>query len=123
MTINLWIIAFDASNQFFNTISTIIDIYFILDIIINFNLSFESKDGFINDWKKIFYNYFFGYFWIDLITSIPFNFFLQSSSSVSYNKLLWLAKLPKLVWTIKLAKFFSIEYIVKTFRLSNYIWY
>lgn len=49
MTINLWIIAFDASNQFFNTISTIIDIYFILDIIINFNLSFESKDGFIND--------------------------------------------------------------------------
>lgn len=63
-------IAFDLNDK----LSLFIDGLFIIDLILNFWMGYyDNEENLIVTPKKIILNYIFGWFWVDLISSIPFN--------------------------------------------------
>ena len=120
LTIMPYLIVFNINSTFLNTFEKIIDIYFIIDIIFNFNLTFIRKDGkYEKNRKKICKHYLKNYFIIDLFTSIPISWMMSSSSTSSINKILRILKLPKLIQTVKMTKLFSLSNILKSLKLGN----
>lgn len=68
--------------------------------------------------KLIALNYIKGFFWLDFLSSIPFNFFSSASSA---NKLLRILKIPRLIRMFKLAKVLRIKEFYKGTALSYYL--
>ena len=63
-------IAFDFEDK----LALFIDILFFIDLILNFWMGYyDDEENLIISPKKIILNYIFGWFWIDLISCIPFN--------------------------------------------------
>ena len=94
-------LAFSIDNLYISLFEKAIDVYYILDICINFNLAFETSEGhWVEKRRDIAVHYFKSYFIIDFLTSIPIGWFVQSSSG-SFNKLLRLLKLPKILKSMK----------------------
>lgn len=63
-------IAFDINDK----LALFIDGLFIIDLILNFWMGYyDNEENLIVTPKKIVFNYIFGWFWVDLISSIPFN--------------------------------------------------
>lgn len=52
---------------------TIIDCFFMLDILINFNTGFYRKGVVVMKRRDIIFNYLKTWFWLDLIASFPYN--------------------------------------------------
>lgn len=50
-----------------------IDVLFILDIFLNFNTGYYKNGIVVRDHEQIFYSYIGGWFWIDLLGSIPYS--------------------------------------------------
>jgi len=72
------------------------DIYFGLDIILNFiSAYYDHNSQLIYNFKDIIYNYFTGWFIIDLISIFPFDL-ISNSSNADYQKLVRLMRLPRL---------------------------
>jgi CRP-like cAMP-binding protein len=122
LTILPYQVVFGINIDFFNVLDKIIDIFFILDIFINFNLSFKNKVG---DWersrKKIAIRYLKTFFIFDLFTSLPISWVLEDYGiNVSYNKLLRILKLPKLISSLKMFKIFRLSYILNALKLGNF---
>ena len=68
--------------------------------------------------KTIALNYIKGFFWLDLLSSIPFNYFSSGSSA---NKLLRILKIPRLIRMFKLAKVLRVKEFYKGTALSYYM--
>ena len=89
-------IAFDIEIKF----NIFIDIIFHLDLILNFFMGFyDDEENLILNKKKIFFNYLFGYFTIDVLACLPFNslkLFNQIETNVYYLCLFRLFKYFKL---------------------------
>ncbi|CAI2368538.1 unnamed protein product [Moneuplotes crassus] len=83
-----------------------IDIFFMLDILMNFRTTINDDEtgGEISDPFKIAFNYLKGKFWIDLLASIPFDFFSVLFISSSNNFILQLFGLLKLVRILRLSR-------------------
>ena len=60
-----------------NVINAVVDSLFLADMIIIFNSSFINEDTYLfeEDRCKIVSAYLSGWFWIDLVAIIPFNWF------------------------------------------------
>ncbi len=56
---------------------TIIDVFFICDILINFNTGFYRKGVVVMKRKDIMINYLKGWFWLDLVASFPYSWFIN----------------------------------------------
>ena len=96
------------SSIFEIVINAIIDIFFILDVIINFRTSFiHSETGEeVTDWKSISLNYIKTRFFIDFIASIPFDYFSIMFEGESDNDtfILQMFSLLKLVRVLRLGR-------------------
>lgn len=98
----------------------IIDVYFIVDILINFNLAFmTAKGSLVEDRKVISKKYLKSYFIIDFLTSIPLGWFITSGNSSQLNKMLRILKVPKLIRTLKTSQKLQLSNLLKVFRLGN----
>ncbi len=53
--------------------SYIVDFYFLIDIILMFNTAYYDKGNIVLNRKKIVLNYLKFWFWIDTVTSFPYN--------------------------------------------------
>ena len=64
---------------------TIVDVLFITDLCMSFNLAFRPhpQADLVKDRKKIAINYLKCWFWIDLVASVPFDKIAQAMSSES----------------------------------------
>ena len=63
-------------------IEIIVDVMFVIDILINFRTTYVNKnDEVVSDPGKIAVHYLKGWFLIDLIAAIPFDFFLFNSKT------------------------------------------
>ena len=90
-----------------NVMNWFIDIFFLLDILINFRTSVvNTKTGEdIYDAKIIAMRYLKGKFWIDLLASIPFDLITLMYSDVESNSLTFqLFSLLKLVRILRLSR-------------------
>jgi hypothetical protein len=72
-----------ATDDFTFYLETIIDSLFILDVIINFNTGFYDVSTLITDRKAIAIDYLKFWFWIDLISSIPYTWIFAWSQGMS----------------------------------------
>ncbi|OMJ95209.1 hypothetical protein SteCoe_1414 [Stentor coeruleus] len=89
-----------------------LDILFFCDILVTLNSAYFDKNGhLVTKRSTIFWKYFKSWFWIDLVSCIPFN--LISGSKRSYNSLLRLARLPRLVKLLRLSR------LLKMLKSSN----
>ncbi|OMJ89986.1 hypothetical protein SteCoe_7775 [Stentor coeruleus] len=112
--------------DFMTVIDTVIDIFFILDIIVNFISSYkDNEQNEICDMKKIVIHYLKTWFLMDVIASIPFGLIdysidLQTTTAkVSrYNKLVRASKLPRLYRIIRV---FRVVKLIKYYAQGNVI--
>jgi CRP-like cAMP-binding protein len=115
-------LAFDYSNIVMKILDDFIDIFFIADFLLNFNLAVQLPDGsYETSRKQIALRYIKGYFFIDLITSFPFGWVLDQEMQVTvqYNKALRILKLPKMISTIKLTRKLNISSIFVALKLGD----
>ncbi|TNV86814.1 hypothetical protein FGO68_gene1058 [Halteria grandinella] len=98
-------LAFQKENQqrTWIIIDSIMNLFFIIDIIVNFLSAFYTSDfEMINTHKKIAKNYLLSWFAVDLISVVPIDFILLSSGS--YNKIARLARIGKLYQLVRMTK-------------------
>ncbi|GBG29142.1 Potassium voltage-gated channel protein eag [Hondaea fermentalgiana] len=82
-----------------------IDVFFLLDILLNFRTGFVRKDGALEmQPRKIAWNYLKTYFLIDLVSSFPIDAFVQSMENLQSAKVLKAGKILKVGRILKLAK-------------------
>ena len=99
---------------------SIIDAIFMVDILLNFFTSyyFDKTASTITSPRRIAWHYLRGYFFIDLIATIPFGYILTSSSFAVANKLGKLGRLPKLVKFVRAARLLK---LLRVYRLHDFI--
>ena len=117
-----YFLVFNISIFVFNTFEKMIDVYFIFDILVNFNTAYLANEyRYETRRTKIAKKYLKTYFIIDLLTSIPISWIMEGTGrNVSFNKLLRIAKLPKLMQTSKASKFLKLSYILKALKLGDF---
>ena len=95
-------------NSYQDIFEDFMDVCFVVDLCLNFFITFRNKkDEVVTDRWLIAKNYFLTYFFIDLLSSIPFGLIFNNLSS--FNKLLRLFKLPRLVKMTKITKLFKLK--------------
>ena len=96
---------------------------FALDIILNFLTTYtdEKTSMIVTSPRRIAWKYLRGFFFIDLIATIPFGYILTSSSFAVSNKLGKLGRLPKLVKFVRAGKSLqSIDRFIASLNHSQY---
>ena len=63
---------FDEVSAAVLVLETIIDIFFLIDIVLTFFTAFEKQNSFEVRHNKIASEYLKGWFWLDLVATIPF---------------------------------------------------
>ncbi len=97
---------------------------FFLDILINFNTGFYDKGLLVMDRKKIFGHYITGWFWVDLVSSIPFDFINNDDEDFEggYNNSFEVIKMVKVLRFIRILRFLRIFKLKNIFiKLESYI--
>lgn len=120
ITLLPYFMVFSIQSLVIDGFEIIIDVYFIVDILINFNLAFmTAKGSLVEDRKVISKKYLKSYFIIDFLTSIPLGWFITSGNSSQLNKMLRILKVPKLIRTLKTSQKLQLSNLLKVFRLGN----
>jgi hypothetical protein len=97
----------DTESKNWQKIYTFIDVCFGIDIFLTFNTSYSETDAMLEiyDRKKIAIYYIKGWFIIDVISIIPFDFMLQGKTNVTaVAKFARIGRLYKLIRMTRLAK-------------------
>ncbi|OMJ85032.1 hypothetical protein SteCoe_13754 [Stentor coeruleus] len=116
----------DTSGAWFG-IDLVIDILFFIDIVINFVSAYPDFEGkLVTDRKKIFRNYMTGWFFIDIIGVLPFQYLANIGG---YNKLVRFSRMPRIYKVLRVVRLFKmvrllrsqacIAKIVSFFRLAT----
>lgn len=109
----------------------LIDVFFFLDVIINFRTSyFETEKGIeIMDGKRAAYHYMKTRFAVDLIASIPFDYISLFLNSDSNSLLLKMFSLLKLVRILRLGRLIThlnikneLKNSLKLVKLIFFVW-
>lgn len=109
----------DQVDQGWQATDTAIDVIFLLDILINFNLAFyDNDDEIVCERKAIVKNYLKGWFILDILASFPFSFLtLANSEDLSGpSRLVKLAKIPRFY---RIVRFVRIIKVIKAARFSK----
>jgi len=95
-------------------IDLLVDGVFLADIIFNFNTGYiDHESQFVSDRLKIAETYLMGWFWIDLITSLPFEYMVQ------YRQVSILSKILKAFRVIRLLKIFRVIKVLGSWEESH----
>ena len=115
-----YITVFIESNNYQDIFEDFMDICFVIDLILNFFITFRNKkDEVVTDRWLIAKNYIYSFFFIDLLSSVPFGLIFNNLSS--FNKLLRLFKLPRLIKMTKITKLFKFKNFQKSNSFSYFI--
>uniref|UniRef100_A0A914NCT9 Cyclic nucleotide-binding domain-containing protein n=1 Tax=Meloidogyne incognita TaxID=6306 RepID=A0A914NCT9_MELIC len=86
-------------------IDLIVDIFFIIDIIINFRTTYvNDNDEVVSDPGKIALHYFKGWFFIDAVAAVPFDLLLVETDSDETTTLIGLLKTARLLRLVRVAR-------------------
>lgn len=112
--------------DFWTILDTVLDAFFILDMVVNFFSSYKDKEeNEICNLKKIAIHYLKTWFFMDLIASVPiglidYSLGLQNSQTkmTRYSKLIRLSKLPRLY---RLLRVFRIMKVLKHYTQASVV--
>ena len=86
-------------------IDLVVDFFFFVDIIINFNTAFYDQDyNIIENRKSIACDYIKGWFFIDMIAVIPFDLIFESTNLNEFVRIMRIGRLYKLIKLLKLMR-------------------
>ena len=80
---------------------TLVTSYYFLDILINFNTGYNKEGQYFDDRKQIAVNYLQLWFWIDLLTTVPYQDIMESLSSAEGNSFIKILRFLKLLRLIR----------------------
>ena len=83
-----------------------------MDIIISFNTSYMTAGEFVRDRKRIAVNYLKFWFWIDLITTIPYDTILDLVIQQSFHS-------TNLIRIVRIFRLIKIVRLVRALKLKN----
>lgn len=114
VTVSPYRLAFwESQETLWSIIDMLVDFLFILDIILNFFFAtYDHKERIIYQPKEIAKNYLKTWFTIDLISSIPVNWFLGDVGSVK--------GVLRAIKLSKLSSLFKLNKLIRIFRLVKY---
>ena len=115
----------ETDSTFWKVLETIIDFLFLLDIVVIFNVGYnDENEDLINDRGKIAWKYLTGWFFVDLITSLPQNlmFSAKSENLQKGTDLLRLVKIAKLNRLIRVFRFFKLARFLRKFKIFDNIY-
>ena len=111
----------EEENPVLDVFNGMIDFFFMLDVFINFRTSYyiEATGTEIFDLKEIATNYIKSRFWVDLLASIPFDFFSYAISNDKSNALLLqMFGLLKLVRVLRLSRLITFLNLKSDIKMS-----
>lgn len=94
----------------------VVDIFFMIDIVVNFCSAYEHENQVVVDWNQVAWNYLTSYFAIDLAGSIPLSIIAPSLGQQLRG--FRLLRLPRLFKLLKLLRFIK---ILRAWRLDKYL--
>ena len=104
---------------FWNKLDFIITISFMIEILLNFNTGFYSRGTLIMNRKEISKNYITGWLWIDIISTIPYTWFIDTplqDEKYTDSNLYRASKVTKL---IIICRFLRILKLLRLIRLKR----
>lgn len=96
---------------------TIIDIFFLLDILVNFNSGFYKKGVLVMSRKEIIFNYLKTWFALDMLASFPYSWFINFDSYDDTSEAN--SKTPQLLRLLKFMRFIRILRLLRVLRLQR----
>jgi len=81
-----------------------VDIFFMVDIMFNFNTGFFEDEKYITSRAKIAKRYVSGWFWLDLSTSIPFDRLLEQGNNLHISQISKILKIFRIIRLLKLLR-------------------
>ena len=114
-------ISFDVPpTGFMFYVELFMDLIFILDILMSFNVGYYHKGTKIMLRNKVLFNYIFGWMILDIIASFPYSYamdlFIKSNPRNSTSSV---ASAPRLLRLLKIVKFLRILKIVRVLKLRR----
>lgn len=107
-------VAFNASNGLaWRIIDASIDIFFFLDIVLNFRTSFVDDGDLVVHPSRIARHYLRGYFALDVLATLPFSLVLERVLLASHTGF---AELPSLLRTVRVVRMVKILRLLKARR-------
>ncbi|CAD8106611.1 unnamed protein product [Paramecium sonneborni] len=117
-------ISFNIESQFLEDFNLFSLTVFTLDIFINFNTAFQHKGQYVYDRTLIFQNYLKWWFWIDVVSTFPFDLIVEAATSGvvqvdedELNQQQSQAQKDSLVQTMKLLRILKFFRLIKIIRL------
>ena len=104
---------------FWNKLDFVITIAFILDILLNFNTGFYSRGSLLMNRRQISKNYLKGWFWIDLMSTFPFTWLLESPMNDETVADTNLYTAPRILRLVKIFKFLRILKLLRLTKLKR----
>jgi hypothetical protein len=109
-----------------NKANTTIDLLFLTDMIAVFNTAIETEEfETIDDHKRLASEYLQGWFWIDLVAIMPFQWFLPSgnggedTSAADFNQMVRIMRIGRLTKLVKLLKLLRILKFAKKSKAKD----
>jgi hypothetical protein len=120
-------IAFEfQANDFLFYFEFLVDLSFILDILLNFNTGFYQKGVLIMRRELIVKDYMKNWFWVDLVSSIPYTWLLAASQGVSIRDIEdddavsgEIANAPQLLKLLKVAKLLKMLKLLRVVKIKR----
>ncbi|CAD8096473.1 unnamed protein product [Paramecium primaurelia] len=117
-------ISFNIESTFLDDFNLFSLAVFTLDIIINFNTAFQHKGQYVYDRQLIIQNYLKWWFWIDVVSTFPFDLIVEAATSSvvevdedELTKEQSQAQKDSLVQTMKLLRILKFFRLIKIIRL------
>jgi hypothetical protein len=111
---------FMADNDTRENIESIMNYFFIVDIVINFFTAIAREDeSVVTSHKEIAIQYLRGFFVVDVVSSIPFNLFQANPSGA--NTILRVLKFPRLLRLFKLGKMLKLKDLYRGTAFSYFL--
>ena len=102
----------DDSSPTWLVINLTIDVLFCIDITVNFCSAYTDREGkLVADRKKIVRNYVTGWFWVDFIGILPFEYL---SNIAGYNKLVRFSRMPRMYRLIRIFRLFKMVRLLRS---------
>lgn len=101
-----------ASDQIMQSLDVFANVVFSVDMVLNFRTAYREKGEMVTNEKLVAWNYLKFWFWIDLISILPFDAILGSESTGSFNYNILL----RLLRIFKLFRVFRVMRILKRFE-------
>lgn len=107
------------ARKFFYALDVFMDIFFTIDVVFNFRTAYYDDGELVSSPMQIATRYFGGWFWIDIVATIPYGRFVDAAVSGTDPSSDVLTKLPRVLRFLRLIRLARLLRLLKLRRLMD----